>query len=190
MDEDRLLVLASHFAILEDGSPSNDYSFTRNERFYLWQIAPLKLIMTKHVSSLKKHKDLSLWDSDQGFSRMRPVAISEEETIGFLGDKAVTSLPAGTVLYPECRFPSGSRWAQQDGLGKPIIVYQRRRPLEWYGVFWLPEFYLVALCALGLAWSIRRDGRTSEIGSVDQRTEMKPEKDATDFGSDEITIHN
>lgn len=50
------------------------------------------------------------------------------------------------------------RAALGDRLGS-IEVQQLRRPMAWYGVFWLPEFYLVVLCAVGLRWSVWRDGR-------------------------------
>jgi hypothetical protein len=36
-------------------------------------------------------------------------------------------------------------------------VFRLRRPIEWYGFFWLPEFWMTAVLAAGLAWSIVRD---------------------------------
>jgi WD40 repeat protein len=40
-----------------------------------------------------------------------------------------------------------------------LRVWQRRRPEYWWGVAWLPEFWLTALFAGALGWSVWRDGR-------------------------------
>ena len=33
----------------------------------------------------------------------------------------------------------------------------RRRPEYWYGVAWLPEFWLTVVLGVGLVWSVWRD---------------------------------
>jgi hypothetical protein len=38
-----------------------------------------------------------------------------------------------------------------------VHVYARRRPDDWWGIAWLPEFWLSALCSIALLWSLRRD---------------------------------
>jgi WD40 repeat protein len=43
---------------------------------------------------------------------------------------------------------------------KAAFFWARRRPEYWWGVAWLPEFWLTILFAGGLAWSVRRDRRT------------------------------
>jgi hypothetical protein len=48
--------------------------------------------------------------------------------------------------------------ANSDGL--PYRIYTRRRPERWWGVAWLPEFWLTLLFAPALAWSVWRDRRT------------------------------
>ena len=37
------------------------------------------------------------------------------------------------------------------------IEYRRRRPEPWYGVVWLPEFWLTLVLGVGLLWSVWRD---------------------------------
>jgi|GEM_PF-4885744 len=37
-----------------------------------------------------------------------------------------------------------------------LTVWQRRRPEQWWGLAWLPEFWLTFFFAAGLIWSVRR----------------------------------
>jgi WD40 repeat protein len=63
--------------------------------------------------------------------------------------------------------PERAEWAYLAGLkgefmvttGRPAAWF-RRRPEWWWGVAWLPEFWLTVLFAGALGWSLRRDGRT------------------------------
>ena len=57
-----------------------------------------------------------------------------------------------------CYSPAGS-YRARIASETVIEIQQLRRPLAWYGIFWLPEFYLTALCAIGLTWSAYRDAR-------------------------------
>ena len=50
--------------------------------------------------------------------------------------------------------PDGTRLIIPDD---PARVWQRRRPEYWWGVAWLPEFWLTALFAGALGWSVWRD---------------------------------
>jgi len=36
-------------------------------------------------------------------------------------------------------------------------VWQRRRPEYWWGIAWLPEFWLALMFGLGLVWSVWKD---------------------------------
>lgn len=38
-------------------------------------------------------------------------------------------------------------------------VWQLRRPLKWYGLVWLPEFWMAVVTGVGLGWSVWRDRR-------------------------------
>ena len=40
---------------------------------------------------------------------------------------------------------------------KTARLWQRRRPEYWWGVAWLPEFWLTLALGLGLLWSVWRD---------------------------------
>ncbi len=40
-----------------------------------------------------------------------------------------------------------------------LLVYRRRRPEWWWGVAWLPEFWLTLVLGVGLLWSLWRDQR-------------------------------
>ena len=45
---------------------------------------------------------------------------------------------------------------------KPILTWHRRRPEYWYGVAWLPEFWLSVALSVGLIVSVWRDRRTTK----------------------------
>ena len=38
-----------------------------------------------------------------------------------------------------------------------LLVWRRRRPEWWWGVAWLPEFWIALVLTAALAWSVRRD---------------------------------
>ena len=46
------------------------------------------------------------------------------------------------------------------GSSGEVSIWSRRRPEYWWGVAWLPEFWLTALFAGALGWSVWRDGKT------------------------------
>jgi len=51
-------------------------------------------------------------------------------------------------------FSADSKW-----LATHSRVYYRRRPEYWWGVAWLPEFWLTVVFGAGLVWSIISDRR-------------------------------
>ncbi|MCY3017849.1 MAG: WD40 repeat domain-containing protein [Planctomycetota bacterium] len=53
----------------------------------------------------------------------------------------------------------GSRLAAASRDGK-LSVWSRRRPEYWWGLAWLPEFWLTVVLAGAFAWSVWRDRRT------------------------------
>ncbi len=48
---------------------------------------------------------------------------------------------------------------------KTLRLWHNRRPEQWYGVFWLPEFWLTVVLGVGLLWSLWRD-RTAMRGAA------------------------
>ena len=40
-----------------------------------------------------------------------------------------------------------------------LVIYHRRRPEYWWGVAWLPEFWMALVFGAALAWSVLRDRR-------------------------------
>ena len=155
-DGGKLLALVNHSYGL-DNSPK-----ISTHQILLWDVNTRDVILAKDLASLKAANKISL---SAWYPRGANIAvISEDETISILEEITVTVQPGTLVLYAHTMdswtysCPQGTRRARGSKTGH-IEVEQLRRPLAWYGVFWLPEFYLTALCAIGLAWSIRRDGR-------------------------------
>lgn len=42
-----------------------------------------------------------------------------------------------------------------------VHTWHRRRPEYWWGIAWLPEFWLMVLFAVALVWSVWRDRKTT-----------------------------
>jgi WD40 repeat protein len=57
-------------------------------------------------------------------------------------------------------FSPDDRWLLVGGPDKAARLWCRRRPERWWGVAWLPEFWLTILFAGALVWSLWRDHRT------------------------------
>ncbi|HEY3321381.1 MAG TPA: hypothetical protein VGP72_12995 [Planctomycetota bacterium] len=47
-----------------------------------------------------------------------------------------------------------------DGPDGSLLVWSRRRPEYWWGIAWLPEFWLTVVFSAGLVWSVWRDRRS------------------------------
>ena len=74
-----------------------------------------------------------------------------------------------TSQMPDNEYPGWN--CSADGRFKVVSdkVWSRRRPEYWWGVAWLPEFWLTLICAGALRWSVWRDRR-------DLRPQKKIEK--------------
>ena len=66
--------------------------------------------------------------------------------------------------YKECEFSADgnsvlvvARWDLRGPAEMYVVVWHRRRPEWWWGVFYLWEFWLTVLFAALLIWSILRD---------------------------------
>lgn len=75
---------------------------------------------------------------------------------------AMTGKEMGKLLHREgsavCVSMSadGRRLAVTQGTGV-LNIWHRRRPEYWWGIAWLPEFWLTAFFAVALIWSVWRD---------------------------------
>lgn len=73
------------------------------------------------------------------------------------GDVICEIEPPGNYIAYVSVSPASPVFAVGSDVG--VFIYHRSRPEFWWGVFWLPEFYLAAVIAAGLLWSIVRDRR-------------------------------
>ena len=59
--------------------------------------------------------------------------------------------------------PGGERVAtcllDNDAAGALVSIWDRKRPEYWWGVAWLPEFWLTVVLGVGLVVSVWRDQR-------------------------------
>jgi WD40 repeat protein len=62
----------------------------------------------------------------------------------------------GCYRYTAPFSPDGTRLIVPDD---PAVVWHRRRPEYWWGIAWLPEFWMTVLFAAALVWSVWRDTR-------------------------------
>jgi len=53
--------------------------------------------------------------------------------------------------------PDGEQFVTQDTKTSVLRLYRRHRPEQWWGLAWLPEFWITLALVASLAWSLRRD---------------------------------
>lgn len=52
-----------------------------------------------------------------------------------------------------------------------VVLLKRRRPEYWWGLAWLPEFWLTVVFGIALIWSLRRDWKTLRGKKVEAKAE-------------------
>jgi len=68
--------------------------------------------------------------------------------------------PTTQFSYYEAKMSGDGQWVVIHSLNaNKAFIWRRRRPEYWWGVAWLPEFWLTALFAGALGWSVWRDGK-------------------------------
>jgi WD40 repeat protein len=70
-------------------------------------------------------------------------------------DTLLQTLPKYDVAW---FYSAGDMLALHDS-SHDLQVWHRRRPERWWGIFWLPEFWLTFTLCAALIWSLRRDWR-------------------------------
>ncbi|HEY3319722.1 MAG TPA: hypothetical protein VGP72_04525 [Planctomycetota bacterium] len=76
---------------------------------------------------------------------------------------AVLRHTSGPIL---ARFAGQGRHILSMGDSNDAHLWCRRRPEQWWGVAWLPEFWLAVVFSFGLVWSVRRDRREDRVRVV------------------------
>lgn len=135
------------------------------DRMCLWEIDPPALLLDKKMSPQIYFSNPPTYFFIMGrFSAGKKIVdgkgewiIPKERSASDLETYLQTKQQNGVWFCS----PAGTTRARQATVGSGRIeVQQRRRSPVWYGIIWLPEFYLTLLCAIGLIWSVWRDRRT------------------------------
>jgi WD40 repeat protein len=71
----------------------------------------------------------------------------------------LTSLAENTAIAATFS-PDGERVAVVGRDLNGVLIWHRRRPEYWWGVAWLPEFWLTFAFSAAFIWSVRRDRKT------------------------------
>ena len=95
----------------------------------------------------RQSSELRIWDLTTGTPLSRLPAFADELTLSNDGNSII---------------------AYSDEYNS-VQLFHRRRPEYWWGVAWLPEFWLTVLFAGALGWSVWRDGKSQPSNSP-QRT--------------------
>lgn len=93
---------------------------------------------------------------------MRAVTVnkSREAFVTNLLDDDIVFLERISHANPVWLSPRGDKLVLHDS-PETLSIWHRRRPERWWGIFWLPEFWLTVLFTCALAWSFRRDLRAA-----------------------------
>ncbi len=65
-------------------------------------------------------------------------------------------------VYSAAYSPDGKRIVTASA-DKTARVWEHRRPEQWWGVAWMPEFWLTLVLGVALVWSLIRDRRTFKV---------------------------
>jgi WD40 repeat protein len=147
-------------------SPDGRHVLTFGLETRLWNVASKEVVATFQL----------------GTPQLRPPAFSPdgcrilERRAGSSAEPAVLRIWDADTGECLARLPSPLRFAQasfsRDGCtvlmcatgsegdaSSQVVIWQRRRPERWWGVFWLPAFWLTLVLLVALSWSLCRDGR-------------------------------
>ncbi|HEY3322503.1 MAG TPA: hypothetical protein VGP72_18725 [Planctomycetota bacterium] len=70
-------------------------------------------------------------------------------------------MPHGNKVRWRGAISDDGDWIVTDGEGaEQAYIWHRRRPEYWWGIAWLPEFWLTVVFSVGLVWSVWRDRRS------------------------------
>jgi WD40 repeat protein len=101
------------------------------------------------------------WAGSGAISCKGIIAFSDLDGIALIrpdGTKVVqlAALPNALIFHWAVWSPDGT-WLLVAKADEGIAVWHRRRPEYWWGIAWLPEFWLTVLFAGAFAWSVWRD---------------------------------
>ncbi len=139
----------------------------------VWSVRAAKKISGRAIPSDPAQMDLGLLsvspDGALAIEGTRPTPLNSYARDGGRGRallfdavsrRHLASLATDDVNVVSARFsPDGEKIVTATNLGD-IRVWRRRRPEWWWGVFYLPEFWLTAAFAGLFVWSVVRDRRS------------------------------
>jgi len=93
-----------------------------------------------------------------------------DRTVGAIWDarsgRKLAPLGRRTDGGPIAFSPDGERIVTHTWRGSTASIFRRQRPEQWWGVFWLWEFWLTVVFAGVFVWSVWRDRRALQRASV------------------------
>ena len=80
-------------------------------------------------------------------------------------DLALSEFPGiiATGVYDAATLRPSVSCVKLENIDRRTLIWHRRRPEYWYGIFYLPTFWLTAGFGLGLVWSLWKDRKTLRI---------------------------
>ncbi|MCX7804379.1 MAG: WD40 repeat domain-containing protein [Planctomycetota bacterium] len=118
----------------------------------LWERATGKCLNSMYIFG-------SVFDEASFFPDNRRIAVSSYEGVWILEApslKLLAEIKTDSYLPYHALSPDGERMVISESRERSTILV-RRRPEWWWGIFYLPFFWLTVVFSLALAWSLRRD---------------------------------
>jgi len=122
----------------------------QGDRFVIW--CDDEIAVYSIQTSVNLLGQFTVSEPDETHERLRIAALSwlpqaRVNTIRSADGSRLLRFGAGTRIDAHLQFFNG------------VQLCSRRRPEPWWGLAWLPEFWLTLIFGCGLAWSVWRDQR-------------------------------
>ena len=129
----------------------------REGRLYHGALGVFRANLSPQYVSYDAKRKISFADRPEGITMLIDDAKTGGQIAALVGD--IGPLQCFEFSPVEDRAIGGS----QDGT---VVVWERQRPEEWWGLAWLPQFWLLVISCVAFIWSMRDDRGSLNVSAV------------------------